>query len=282
MAQIIKDMSNEEYHAHPSISKSSLDKIAKSPLHYWRHYLSDDKPKTIWSDALVTGSVFHSLLLEPQNFDKDFAVAPKINKRTKAGKEEWEEFVDDNKGKLIVDQKIFDLCQRMSSAVENHPLASQYCDGFGEAEQSIFWKWSDDLPIECRCRPDYIRTDGVLVDLKSSITGTKAGFPRKAFDFRYHVQAAFYSEGYKAAYGEYPKEFVFVVVEKTDPYPVSVFKATPEFLQAGYMDLIADLKTLQECRKTCQWPGYENDQVIDLELPGYIKAKYERAFHEAA
>jgi hypothetical protein len=36
-------MNNTDYHAHPAISKSHLDQVAKSPLHYWARYLDPNR-----------------------------------------------------------------------------------------------------------------------------------------------------------------------------------------------------------------------------------------------
>jgi hypothetical protein len=40
------------------------------------------------SPALLEGRVQHTVFLEHHNFDKEFIIEPKIDKRTKAGKEE--------------------------------------------------------------------------------------------------------------------------------------------------------------------------------------------------
>ena len=266
--QIISDLSNEDYHAHPAISKSGLDAINKSALHYEYRYLNPNKPELVWSDALTVGSALHKLVLEPQAFDEEFAVKEKVNGRTKAGKEYNEQFDELNKDKIIIDEQQYNFCINLKNAVQENPIADQYLDGFGSSELSLFWEWSKDLPVPCRCRPDYIREDGVIVDLKSALTANPRVFQRKAYyEFRYHVQAAFYMEGYRACYGKDPKEFVFVVVEKGKPHPVEVFKATPDFIAAGLEEAVQNLKTFWNARQTNVWPGYSNNEVLPLDTP---------------
>jgi hypothetical protein len=41
------------------------------------------------TDAMKQGSLVDCLITEPQNFDRKYVVAPKVDRRTKAGKEAW-------------------------------------------------------------------------------------------------------------------------------------------------------------------------------------------------
>lgn len=271
-AKTVQGLSNSDYHSDPAISKSGLDEINKSPKHYWEKYLKVDRDPVVWTDAFTVGSVLHALVLEPQNYDNDFITLPEIDKRTKAGKEEFKSFEDKAKGKILVTPKQLELCEIMTKSIEEHPKASEYLDGFGTAELSIFFEWDG---VKCRCRPDYIREDGVVVDVKTAQTAHPTVWPKKAYDLRYHVQTAFYSEGYRQAFGEMPKAFVFVVVEKMPPYGVTVFKATDELFHAGMIDTVANLRTYRECLEKNEWPGYANDKELEFEIPGYAKKKYE-------
>lgn len=50
--------------------------------------------QTLESEALLVGSAFHAMMLEPDVFKKDYAFEPAMDRRTKAGKEyiaEWKE-----------------------------------------------------------------------------------------------------------------------------------------------------------------------------------------------
>lgn len=83
---------------------------------------------------------------------------------------------------------------------------------------SIFWQDAD-TGIDCRCRPDYIHSSGIIVDLKSTLDASPAAFAKSCANSRYHVQDAFYSEGFYQAAGEWPRGFVFIAVEKPRPMP---------------------------------------------------------------
>lgn len=63
---VYPNLSNEEYHGGPGISKSGLDLIHRSPLHYRaaKTAANDNEPTA----AQAIGTAFHSLLLEPESF----------------------------------------------------------------------------------------------------------------------------------------------------------------------------------------------------------------------
>src|SRR6185369_8534287 len=82
----VHNISNEEYHSSNGISRTSLMLLNKSPYHFWYEKLSGEFEKKEQTPAMNLGSAFHTLLLEPELFDKEFAVMAKVDKRTKDGK----------------------------------------------------------------------------------------------------------------------------------------------------------------------------------------------------
>ena len=44
------------------------------------------------TEAMLAGSAFHSMILEPDKFDSEYAFEPAMDRRTKAGKEYIEEW----------------------------------------------------------------------------------------------------------------------------------------------------------------------------------------------
>ncbi len=298
-------MSNEEYHSKPSVSKSGLDAIARSPLHYWNRYVNPNAPEFIQTDSMVIGSVLHNMVLEPEKFDEEFAVRlepskgdlttqptmkealKKLELKTSGTKQElidrlleteyadkifdikMEKFKEDTKDKIIIKKDSHDECKKILSAIQQHDGAMKYLATGGKSEVSLFWTWElgDNKRIACRCRPDFITEDGYIVDLKSALSAAPRAFSNKArYDFRYHVQAAFYTEGYRQCYGEYPKGFKFIAAEKTSPYPVSVFNTSRSWYEEGMKIALNNLHTLWECRDKDQWPSYNNNKEIELEI----------------
>lgn len=259
------DLSNADYHSGEGISKSGLDLIHRSPLHYWSRYLDPEREEEEPSKALRLGSAIHGAALEPEKFGEEFAVAPKCDRRTKAGKASYADFVLDSAGKTVLTADEGELVRRVAESVRAHPTAA-FLLGEGRPELSAFWR--DEKTGElCRCRPDWAR-EGLLIDLKTTQDAGYHGFRRSAWQFRYHVQAAFYLDGWAAAGNEPAQSFVFIAVEKTPPFAVAVYYASEDMVRLGREEYRADLDLYAACRKADQWPGYPTD-IQQLDPPAW-------------
>lgn len=73
---IYDGISNAEYHSGPGESKSLLDLVRRSPVHYAARKVAanDNEPHTP-TPAQMIGTAFHALLLEPKEFAKDYCLA---------------------------------------------------------------------------------------------------------------------------------------------------------------------------------------------------------------
>ena len=254
------DLTNAQYHASPAISKSGLDLIRKAPaLYAYRRWNPQEQ-----TPAMRLGTLTHTVVLEPEVFARSVIVRPKgIDRRTSAGKLAWAEFEVQAEGReIITAEEMSKLCE-IQQAVHNHPAAAKALAGSPVIEQSIFW---DADGIACRCRPDAVTERGVIVDLKTTSDASPEGFARSIASYRYHVQAAFYSDGYRAAFGEPPRGFVFIAVETEPPYLVAVYVASMTMTSRGRFDYREDLDTFRRCQETGTWPGY-SDAPLTIDLP---------------
>lgn len=70
---IYDNITNEQYHGGPGISKSGLDLIHRSPMHYQfaTSAANDNEP----TPAQALGTAFHMLLLEPELFEKTYCLS---------------------------------------------------------------------------------------------------------------------------------------------------------------------------------------------------------------
>lgn len=254
-----KRLSNAEYHARSEVNKSRLDEIAKSPAHYKAKFIDNLIP-TSRTPALVLGSAYHKLQTEADDFFEDYCITPQINKRTKAGKEEWAAFEKENEGKELITEDQYSQIEKMVDAVNSHPSASKLMGLKGEAEKTIFWK-DYQTGLKCKCRPDWLcKKDGLIIDLKTTEDASPEAFSRSINKFRYHVQAAFYTRGCEL------EDFVFVVVEKTPPHAVVCYKASSDMIAAGNRVADSNLDLLAKCQKSNRWPSYA-DTIINTDLP---------------
>lgn len=247
-------MNNADYHSDPAISASHLHAVAKSPAHYYARFLDPNRPPSPSSPALLFGSLAHCAVLEPDEIYSRYAVAP--DRRTKEGKEIAKQMASD--GIEAVSQSDWDMAKAMREAVHAHPIAAKLLEE-GAPEQSFWW---DDVAtgMRCKCRPDWLRPDGIVVDLKTTQDASPKGFGKSVANFRYHVQAAHYLNGLEA------ERFLFIAVEKTYPFSVAVYELDEDALQEGRHLAFRDLRRIATCRKLNEWPGY-SQEVTTLSLP---------------
>jgi len=259
MSEIITDLSNADYHAHSAISKSGLDLIARAPALY-KYRRDNPTPRT---DAMRWGSLVHTAILEPEKLNDAVAVLPEMDRRTKAGKEEYAAFVMSvgDREPITADEYAELLATRDAAWAD--PVARKALAMIELVETSIFFRANG---IDCRCRPDAILTNGTILDLKTTRDAAPDAFAKSIASFRYHVQAAFYSDGYKQALGEMPRGFSFLAIEKEPPYLSACYVATTAMVARGRMDYQRDLDTYARCLETGIWPGLTRG-VTEIDLP---------------
>ncbi|EFK7745843.1 exodeoxyribonuclease VIII [Escherichia coli] len=259
-------ISNENYHVGPGVSKSQLDDIADTPaLYLWRKNAPVDNTKT---KTLDLGTAFHFRVLEPEEFSNRFIVAPEFNRRTNAGKEEEKAFLMEcaSTGKTVITAEEGRKIELMYQSVMALPLGQWLVESAGHAESSIYWE-DPETGILCRCRPDKIIPEfHWIMDVKT--TADIQRFKTAYYDYRYHVQDAFYSDGYEAQFGVQPT-FVFLVASTTiecGRYPVEIFMMGEEAKLAGQLEYHRNLRTLADCLNTNEWPA-----IKTLSLPRWAK-----------
>ena len=253
----MKIMSNAEYHLHPAISKSGLDQIAKSPAHY-KLYKNVPRETT---DAMEFGTAFHTYLLEPELFEKQYLVVEGMDKRTKL----YKELVAQNPDKTIISGEALGVLSGMKAEFGRNSTVSRVLDN-ALVERSIFWKDAV-TGVDCRCRPDIIFGDDILIDLKTTTDAKE--YSRSAFKYRAHVQAAMYMAGYFAQTGIRPKEFLFITIEKSAPFGIITHRASEEFIARGMKEMNDNLAVYARCLETDQWPCYP-EAIQDLSLPPWV------------
>lgn len=278
-------ISNEDYHASPGESSSSVKQAAKA-LKLYRAY-KEGEIVSGETEATLFGTVVHSLILEPDLFDKQYSISPAGVKRPSVTQltakkpsdktielvDFWERFDEEHKGMTIVKQDVYDNACRVRDAVYTHPEAKELFFA-GEAELSGYYLDQDfengaGTNMLCRYRPDY-RTDDYLLDLKTALDGSKQAFMRTIANFGYHVSAAHYLAGDRQIKSTNHDMFGFVVAEKTPPYMVSVYWLSKRDLELGQWIRRQALNSIKASRESKEWPGYNNDIAIETELPPYL------------
>ncbi len=212
----IKD-SNEEYHSHNSISASGLKTIYKKSIN---HYFNSGFKMT---DAMNFGSAVHSAILEGGH---DIAVLPELNLRTKEGKKIKQDFINDNKGKIVIKQEEEEAINKIKRNFNNHSLAKKLVQRLTETEVSYYGNIDN---VDVRVRPDGIKENDYIIDIKTSMDASPRFFKSSIYNFAYHLQACFYSE----ALGYDPAKFRFITIENKYPYTVEVFSMSEDMIEYG-------------------------------------------------
>lgn len=265
---VFKGISNAAYHGGDGVSKSGLDLIAKSPLHYWSAYLDPQREPRVETPAMALGTAIHSAVLEPDLFADEYLVMPKIDRRTKAGKEQHEELIANAGNKRILTPEDYNACFSIQQNIRQHP-AAQLLLGSGEPELSVFWRDAE-TGVLCKCRPDWFNYKAnIMVDVKSTEDASHEGFQRSIIKWGYHVQAAWYLDGFKAATGTMPKAFVFAAVEKKRPYATAFYYADADMIEIGRLLYRERLNEFASCLKRNLWPGYPQ-QLQAMSLPAWF------------
>lgn len=262
-----RDLSNEAYHKGPGISKSQLDLIHKSPaLFQWSKAAPEDDEK---KSALNVGDAVHAILLEPHRFADEYVIAPECDRRTKAGKHQYEEFEASITSQTVLTADEGRKVQLIRESVMAHPHARWLVEAEGDAEASIYWN-ERSTGLLARCRPDKtIPSLGWIADVKTTADMDK--FARSVYDYRYHVQDPFYCDGYAAHFGEQPAAFVFLVVSTSiecGKYPVRIFTLDLEAKSIGRETYLEDMAVYADCIRTGEWSGLET-----LSLPYWAKER---------
>lgn len=264
------DISNDDYHAGPGISKSHLDVIANaSPLHYWYKYINPNREPSAPTEAMKLGTAVHAAILEPESFEKEFIVSPEFNRRTKDGKAMYEQFVTENAGKTVITPEVRETCLILRDRVHNHPLAGGLLQD-GNAEQSFYAQDPDSGEL-MKCRFDYLQSSGfAAIDLKTTKDASETEFGKSAANLRYDIAAAWYFNVLEVLYGTIPQHWIWLAVEKEPPYAIGVYFAPRDMIERAREAMFRDFNRIIECKRNNDWPDYAVE-AMELKLPGWVK-----------
>jgi hypothetical protein len=265
---IYADIPASDYHGEmlkDYISKSYLKRLDKCPAA--AKVSQEDTP------AMAFGRASHVFLLEGEDaFVKECAVIPAgIDRRTKAGKEDWAHFEVMNQGKTIITAEEFRKIIEMRQALQKHPFAPKLLAD-GVSEQTVIWVDAE-TGLPCKCRPDRIPSGnkGVLVDLKTCSCAGEYEFCRDVVKYGYCIQSAFYLDGLNAVANNGFDAFCFIALEKGPPYRTETYMLDADFIAYGRYEYRRLLAIEAECRASGVWPNYEGvGNLITLFKPNYL------------
>lgn len=263
-------MNNKEYHAHIGVSNSTLSRFLQSPR-LTRTPLKQT-PSMRW------GTLVHTFLLEPHTISTAWAVMPEGLDKGKGAKERKEQFALESEGKEVVKHEEYESLVAIRDAVYADEFAGALLSDKGNViEQSYFWRHQP-TGYELRCRPDFLRPDGILGDLKTAASINPRKFNATFFDLGYHRQAAMYGDGIQANLGTPPSQTVYVVISGDEAPEIFVqcFAVPAHVIETGrrhYNEALEKMSRIEDKYgdDVTRWPTKLTDGVIDIEQPAYIR-----------
>lgn len=252
-------ISNEQYHASSAISRSCLMELEKSPYHYWYKYLSGQYKSDDDKADLILGNAVHTLVLEERLFDNEFFITHQEN-LPKKGSAPHQEMMLKAGGRMILTNKRYETAKAIAKAVKNDAMANQLIYQGAKIEESIFFTHKE-TGIQCKARPD-IRLYSLVSDLKTTANASFRTFQRSAVDYGYFLQAAMIHEALLSIDIKMDK-FVYIAVEKKEPYPIGIFVLDDDALDYGIKQFNRLMQKLAICTEHNDWHSYDM-QVLTL------------------
>lgn len=273
-SQLIAKMSNDEYHACPEFSSSQLKDMLRSAAHFYVNNISKESKKEA-SSVMNFGTLVHTMFLEPDQFENEFVIAPKFDRRTKVGKEEALAWEQANQGKILVTEEDIDSATRMATNLRTLSIFEEMQKHPGMPEASFFFK-DPIYGLQLRTRPDWhiapcdAWPNGLILDLKTTDDARPQAFSRTCGNFSYDISASMYREGFQEFYKTEEKPpFIFLVAERNTPFNVKQYKASDLFLAVGDNRYNKAKSKLAESLLVDEWDGYTKN-LEDIHLPQYL------------
>lgn len=268
---VLDGLPNALYHGTKAlISKSALDLFDRSPAHF--HYavhnpLPPEEPGDR-EEHFIIGSAFHSYVLEPDVFAREFVVLPDFgdmrSSRNRAMRDKWLD--DKHPGKDPLTARQMAVVNGMRDGLyRNMRIRRALENGSPEVTCAVRCPHTGLLR---KCRWDWLsEAEGIAIDLKSARDGRPDIWRREAATRRYNVQDTYYTETGKLCDIDIDG-MGFAVVEKEPPYASGLYTLDATARLAGEMHYMRELEGIAERCQTNRWESY-GDDAMELELPPY-------------
>lgn len=251
------DISSVDYHSGPGLSTSGMKALLRSPAHF-------KAPAKEETPAMIEGEAFHCYGLQPELFNKRFAVMPQgQDRRTKEGKALAADA--EAVGMTVISYDTFAEIKGMTDAIRAHPLVAEI---LSEGQPEVSGYVTDPgSGVLLKCRIDWLCTSrNLLFDLKSTADSSIDAFTGIAYKMGYALQAAVYLYVTSLITKVEHREFLFVAVEREPPHGVVVYQADQEFIQFGQIQMQRAIAIYKDCEAQNHWPAY-SQELHNLGLP---------------
>ncbi|WP_454232072.1 PD-(D/E)XK nuclease-like domain-containing protein [Mycolicibacterium fortuitum] len=270
-----RHVDEDTYHADRgslSVSGAKLLLPPSCPAKFRYAMDNERKPKKEWdfghvAHHLVLGKGAEFTVLDPavHGLKADGSVSEKPALTTK-----WKDAAKDARarGQVPISLADFTKAELLAAKVLAHPVAGPLFRD-GDAEVSLYHT-DPETGVQKRGRVDWLEPNGDIDDAKTSTTANPAELITKFWKLSYFMQAAWYIDLVVAlGIAENPR-FRFVVVEKEPPFAVTVVEYDDQAIAEGRRLNRQAIDLYARCRDRGEWPGYADNEVVTISLPGWV------------
>lgn len=261
----VLNMPNDAYHKYEGISKSGLDLVNRSPAHY--HFRAPRSP----SRTLELGTALHTAILEPERYKAEYVKLAGAKARTAS---EYKQAIKVHGSERVLISHEASNIDSIQETIRSQAHIKELLDSCDLFELSGLVEYKG---VMLRIRIDaFSSTDIVAVDLKTTIDSSRTEFAKSVYNYRYHVQDAFYSAVFELIAKKPLKAFKFLAVENDPPHCPMIYTLDDEAKMIGLQEALRNLETFSSAE---MMQGYEQTNE-PLNLPCWALAQYENQIDE--
>lgn len=228
---IIKEDENWYYNDKTLITNSHLKILMEGgPEALEHHYKHGSEDK----EAYAFGRAFHTLILEPMEFNKryfifdDRQICKEIGgaRPTSTNKyKEWKEnLIIENQGKEIISLEDMNVLEKMEEKLYSIP---QIASLFSGTKKEVIYQ-GEINGVKCKGKLDLVKPNQMVIDLKTtSKAPTPEQFAKEFRNYDYDRQMAFYSK-----LANVPDACI-IAIQKSAPYTVGIYMLSKESIDNG-------------------------------------------------
>jgi len=188
-------------------------------------------------------------------FKTNYVVYPKVDARTKEGKQQIAEFNKTSGGKTILYEDEMEMIRLISeNALKNNSLVELMKDSHREVS---CYTIDEITGLKIRLRPDILSsTKSTIVDIKSCLDSSARKFKSDVFTYSYSLSAAYYCDFIGR------ENYIFAACSKTAPYEVALYGLNDEMYDYGREQYRMGLDLLKFCQDNNYWPSYNEFELL--------------------
>jgi len=270
---IYPHMLDAEYRQIEALNQSTIKVIDERHVHAgWQALYRPTEP----TQAMIEGTAFHLLVLEPHLFDEQFTSFPMqeekpesvVIKRGKANLAIWAEWEAENKARYgLKPDKIAEL-KEQAAHIRKHPVVGKWIKNAQMREFVVLWEHPE-FGFPCKAKVDAVTVDEWtwVWDLKTTRDASRDFWKKEIHNRNYLVQAEWTLQGLNEI-SPYDRRFAFAACE-TDGYrDIAVYECGPA------TRFEAKHRIQKVCRKWSdallrnEFAGMPTD-VQQIEVPGW-------------